>query len=1091
MAKKYLLFFLVFFILTQSNGQIVVTMDNDDPEFSTVGQWKQNSNASYHNGTAYYKDKGDGSALSIWKGSLLFPGLYKIETHSFNYKFGKDTHWRIQSGDLDTTLLVDMYYNPGWLEMGAFQIGDSVTVTLSDYFASDSGTRVFADGLKFTSMMPLYQVQMTIHPTGENQNCDVNVILFKENTPLDTVISDYKNRFVVFSGLPSGAYRIVADAVGYQQRIVYPVVIADTDESLSLDLTPAEPLFSISGSVDFYDGRDDIFCKTVLYFENSRVAIDSVKKGEQFTLPGIPEGNYTLQYLAEEHAIEEVSVTVRTSNIDLTPVLMYPEFKFVWITDSHIGLSFTDPPFQQLVQKINDCPENIDFVMHTGDVTEHGYNFELERAKDYMDDLNYPFYISIGNHDTKWTESGLRRYQALFGELYYSFDHKGFHFINLNNAITLRGDGGYFNPAQYEWLKNDLAAMDDPNTPVIVMYHIPSSEDAVPNHWQITNILKDYRIAMIFTGHGHSNRVYDFDGLPGIMAMDTYNANQPSGFHVVSVSEKELRFTPYYNTSGKGNDWHVKACADSAGTRMTFRNIEPGSTLTASAVLQVELSKNATGGSWLIRPEYKSGSLTGTGKNWEFTIDPSTLENGYHFVKVSMMIDGGNMVYKTFAFYTERGDYPKAVWRFDAQDEILSKPAYDGEKVYFGSGKGAIYALDAATGDLVWKKEDMDDAVYSSPAVEKGVLYTGTSKGTMYALDAEDGREIWTYSSGNSIHSGILVVDTMVYSGSGTSLIALSGTTGKRMWSFAVNDAVEARPVVSGDRIVFTSWDTKVYCLDRFTGTKKWHWSHQSSMYYAPGAGWPVIMNGYVYVVDPKKYMSCINLETGALEWQSDNPNVWDSIGKNEEDTQVYIRALDGKLYAFKPSGTRELLWSVPANFGFDAKPSMPFGKRGSVFAGGSSGNLISVSQVTGELKWIYHTANTLVNSVTPRDGVSAYITCLDGTAAFIQGDPSLDIESGKIQQPENMLLPSYPNPFNNTTTIRYTLKEPQKVTIYIYDLLGKQVMKRNCAHQTSGYYSFQWHGVNEQDEGLASGLYLLRLEGNSFIDQKKLLFLK
>jgi len=1090
MLKKSsaILFILIFSI--QLFSQILVTVDNEDAGFSTIGEWKKNNNSNYHNGTACHKDKGDGSAVATWKQSLIFPGLYKLETYNFNYKFGKDTQWKIKSiaGETDATL--DMYYNPGWLELGEFEFGDSLIVSVSDYFESDTGTKVFADAIRLTSLMPLYDINTDVNPTGDNKNCDVTMILTINDIPLDTLISNYANRNVTFTGFPNGEYTISANAIGYKELVIDPVVIADSDVNVAVDLIPQTTLYNISGTVELLDENADKYCKTILYTDDELVAIDSVLHGENFVLPGIPEGNYTLVNDIDGYANIEKFVQVNNADIELDPVLLYPEFKFAWITDSHIGLSFTDPQFQQLVKDMKNCAEELDFIMHTGDLTEHGYSFELQRAADYLNDTNLPYYISIGNHDTKWSETGLRKYKDLFGDLYFSFDHKGFHFINLNDAITLRGAGGYFNPAQYEWLKNDLETMEDPNTPVIVMYHIPSSEDAVPNHWQITNILKDYRIAMIFTGHGHSNKVYNFDGLPGIMGMDTYNTGRASGFNVASISEKEIRITPYYNDGGKGADWHTKTCAEYAGIKMTFANIEQGATLTEATNLQVKLSDNATGGSWSIRPDNKVGSMTGSGKTWELSINPTDLENGFHHVKVTMMIDGGSAVYKTFSFYTENGGYPKAVWRFDAQDEILSKPAYDGDKVFFGSGKGIVYALNSETGELEWEK-DVDDAVYSSPTVDNNILYIGTSSGTLYALNVEDGTEVWTYNSGKSMQSGIVVVDSLVYTGSGTNLIAVNNQTGELSWTFTTGGAIESRPAIDGDKIVCTSWDTKVYCLNRYTGSKKWQWGHQSSMYYSPGAGWPVIMNDLVFVVDPKKYMSCINLNTGAMEWQSDTPNVWDSIGKNEKGTQVYIRGLDGKLYAFNPSSTREELWSAPTEFGFDAKPSMPFGKLGAVFAGGSSGNLVCVSQATGDLKWIYHTAHTLVNSVTPKDGVSAYISCLDGTVAFIQGDPALDIKSEIVPDYENLLLPSYPNPFNNVTTIHYTLKNAQKVSVHIYDLLGKEVMKKIQEHNTPGHYSFQWNALNEEQKNLASGMYIVKLQGDSFTDQKKMLFLK
>ena len=1089
--RKLIFIFLLF--LSPIFAQITVIFDNEDAGFSVIGDWKSNSNVTYYNGTAYHKNKGDGSAYALWENKLTFPGTYKLETYVFNYKFGKDTEWKITTAKGDTNVFVDMYYNPGWVEVGEFNFADSFSVKLSDFFASDTGVKVFADAIRFTSTMALFSINSNIILNGDNQNCDVELVLTKsgENEILATVKSDYKNRIVSFEQFPDGDYTITATAIGYQKKTIENVTIAGGNADVEVMLEPlSENLFTVSGSIELLDEKTNVFCRTLLYLSDTVVAVDSTTHGGSFELEGIPAGSYTLIYDINNYTNITANFVITDQNIELETQVFYPQFNFAWITDSHIGLSFTNPQFQQVISNINNCDVPIDFIMHTGDLTEHGYNSELDLAYDYLSDANYPYYISIGNHDTKWSESGLNRYQSLFGDLYFSFDHKGFHFINLNDAITLRGSGGYFNPVQYEWLRNDLESMEDPNMPVIVMYHIPTDASAVPNNWQIHNILKDYRIMMIFTGHGHSNHIYNFEGLPGVMSMDTYNADRESGFNVVSASEKEIVLTPYRNTTGKGDPWYTFQCPDSAGTRMTFANIESGETLTESKSLQIKLSKPATGGSFIIQPDYKAGSVTGSGNEWELNIDPSELANGYHYVKVTMMIDGGNAVYKSFEFFTENGEYPKALWRFNAKDEILSKPEYDGENVYFGTGKGTVYALNAESGNIAWEIMT-DGSVYSSPAVDNDLVFAGTNKGTLYALNTSDGTVKWSYAAGNSMQSGILVVDSLIYLGAGTNLLAVNKETGELVWKYETNGAIESKPAVSGNKIICTSWDTNVYCLDRFSGSKVWSWNYQGSMYYAPGAGWPVIINNLVFVVDPAKNMSCLSLDDGSLQWQSAEPNVWDSIGKNEKNNQVYVRGLDGNLYAFEPTNERTVIWSVAAQFGFDAKPSMPFGKMGAVFAGGSSGNLVSASQLDGKMKWIYHTGSALVNSVTPKDGVSAFITSLDGTVAYITGDPALDIETGIVPEFENILLPSYPNPFNNTTTIQYTLKSAQKISIHVYDILGNEIMKKSEVHNAPGLYKFTWNAVDENNKNLSSGMYLLRLEGESFTDQKKMLFLK
>ena len=67
-------------------------------------------------------------------------------------------------------------------------------------------------------------------------------------------------------------------------------------------------------------------------------------------------------------------------------------------------------------------------------------------------------------------------------------------------------------------------------------------------------------------------------------------------------------------------------------------------------------------------------------------------------------------------------------------------------------------------------------------------------------------------------------------------------------------------------------------------------------------------------------------------------------------------------------------------------------------------------------------------------------------------------------------LFNNYPNPFNPTTTIRYDLPEPAKVSLIVYDVLGRKVAELVNEEKAAGYHSITWNAAN-----VASGVYLAR----------------
>jgi len=87
---------------------------------------------------------------------------------------------------------------------------------------------------------------------------------------------------------------------------------------------------------------------------------------------------------------------------------------------------------------------------------------------------------------------------------------------------------------------------------------------------------------------------------------------------------------------------------------------------------------------------------------------------------------------------------------------ILSSPVVAGGAVFFGSGDGHLYALDAASGELRWKFKT-GDVVHASPAYAAGTLYFGSWDSYFYAVDAVTGKEKWRFHGGEDalIHNQV------------------------------------------------------------------------------------------------------------------------------------------------------------------------------------------------------------------------------------------------------------------------------------------------------------------------------------------------
>lgn len=209
----------------------------------------------------------------------------------------------------------------------------------------------------------------------------------------------------------------------------------------------------------------------------------------------------------------------------------------------------------------------------------------------------------------------------------------------------------------------------------------------------------------------------------------------------------------------------------------------------------------------------------------------------------------------------------------DAWDVFKSSPAVAGGKVFFGSGDGSLYAVDAKSGVLQWKFATRG-VIHSSPAVAGGLVYVGSWDSAVYAIDAESGQQRWVFQAGEDpvLHNQVgfqsspAVVDGTVYIGCRDAHVyALDAATGKKRWDYPTSKSwVIGTPAVR-DGVVYvgTSDSRRFMALDARTGRLRFNTIVGgyvfSSAALAGDRAYFGSHNGTLYAVDTK---------SGAVAWQ-------------------------------------------------------------------------------------------------------------------------------------------------------------------------------------------------------------------------------
>lgn len=174
------------------------------------------------------------------------------------------------------------------------------------------------------------------------------------------------------------------------------------------------------------------------------------------------------------------------------------------------------------------------------------------------------------------------------------------------------------------------------------------------------------------------------------------------------------------------------------------------------------------------------------------------------------------------------GQLPKSQTFADVFDVYLSSPVVADGVVYFGSGDGHVYAVDAASGRLRWKHRTAD-VVHASPALADGMVFVGSWDGGLYALDAASGTLRWRFQGGldplifnqQGFQSSPAVADGIVYVGSRDAHVyALDARSGVERWRFSTGMSwVNSSPAVAHGQVVFATSDSaRWHVLDAASG---------------------------------------------------------------------------------------------------------------------------------------------------------------------------------------------------------------------------------------------------------------------------------
>lgn len=596
-------------------------------------------------------------------------------------------------------------------------------------------------------------------------------------------------------------------------------------------------------------------------------------------------------------------------------------FRFAQLTDIHLSPNNPNPTEDLLrsIAQIN-ATDSIDFVLVTGDIAEEGDRTTMEKVKSCLDLLKVKYYVVLGNHETKWSDSGCTAFGEIFGGERFEFEHKGFLFLGFNSGPLMRMAYGHVVPQDIRWMTETMdrynAGNSRPDKPVILVTHYPMTEGDVDNWYEVTDAVRPYNIRLFIGGHYHRDRDLRYDGIPGIlMRSNLRDKDEKPGYGIYEITEDSILV-------------------------YTRRIGEP-------------------------KRQWAAFSLT------DSYYDRNEKAEKYPDFSVN----------KEYAQVQEQ-------WIVQTGAGIYCSPAVEKDKVFVGDDLGRLTAYALKNGKKLWSFQS-GKRIVGTPAVSEGIVVFGSADCKIYGLDAQNGNLLWTVEAAEPVLGAVTIENGIAYIGaSDHTFRAVNICTGEVKWAFAgVRGYIETKPLVTDNKVIFGAWDNTLYALNKADGKELWKWTGGlTRMHFSPAAVWPVAADGKVFITDPQRAMTAIDIETGNTVWRTFQSMVRETIGLSEDKERIYSKTMNDSIVCYSTKGNQpHKLWASNVGFGYEHAPSMQVEKNGVVFGSTKEGLIFALEAATGKVLWKHKTGNSLISTVVPLDNNRVLFTATSGETGMLK----------------------------------------------------------------------------------------------------------
>jgi outer membrane protein assembly factor BamB len=566
-------------------------------------------------------------------------------------------------------------------------------------------------------------------------------------------------------------------------------------------------------------------------------------------------------------------------------------FQFAYFSDSHVALDRNITENREMLKAIRDY-SNPEFAINGGDVTDYGWAGEYDNYQALKDDFGIKTYENMGNHDVRWSPQGEKIFRERLCEPYQFFTHQGIFFAILDSTVPL-SHWGHYTDTQLAALKTQLEKLP-PATPIIIATHhwVGRDQVMIDNENQLRELLRRFNTKLILTGHGHSDLLWDYDGMTCTMNKGLYQGS----WQTIEVDRKanEVRLSRYTKASGKLK-LLTRVPLDFA-PRENLSNTPAAALLTNPGFTEIKVNDQP----W--QPHEPNSDVT--------------IPDGFNEVQLRSTSN-----FALVEKYKPNNLIPEAALllsgtagSMNTLGPVMSHLHSDSSKVYFSTLTGQIVKaageVHAGRFDNIEKPLKLKGYVHAAPVVSGDKIYAGDSTGKL--ICQANNTTKWQAQLPGPVYARPIIAQNTLVVGNHGAFFGFDPETGKQLWRTPMPESntafSQSEPCTDGTRVYITCWDSHIYCLDAKSGEILWRKPCQPKTFaFSPAIGSPCLDDDSVYCVANGNGLFRFNKLTGEQHYEIAAPG--DKFGHS---SPVHHK---GRIYA-GGLGDNGSVWCVDAKKG-------------------------------------------------------------------------------------------------------------------------------------------------------------------------------